>query len=180
MTKHPDCEDRCQVLEHKGYHSCTHTGRCEHLEDMISRASKTPRMDAAAGRAHATGKQGEAFVIELAEQYRVEGRQLESELENIRDQRDTFEELYAGSGFAVPSAFVSKQMHLLAMENGRLRFLLGEAITSMSHAEIFIGSREKMHPEGRRQWGELIDQMRGVIEAPQDCGNESAKLVGGE
>lgn len=28
---HPDCEDRCQLLEHKGYHTCAHTGRCEQL-----------------------------------------------------------------------------------------------------------------------------------------------------
>ena len=31
-SKHPDCEDRCQILEHKGYHDCTNTGRCELLE----------------------------------------------------------------------------------------------------------------------------------------------------
>ena len=32
MEKHPDCEDRCQILEHKGYHDCSQTGRCEWLE----------------------------------------------------------------------------------------------------------------------------------------------------
>ena len=48
---------------------------------LYSAASKTQRMDAAAGRAHATGKQGEAFAIELAEQYRVEGLKLEIELD---------------------------------------------------------------------------------------------------
>ena len=102
----------------------------------------------------------------------------------------------------------------LATENGRMRFLIGEAITSMSHAEVFIGSREKMHPEGRRQWSELLDRLHEVIadsptvsdivcltpeigcstpkgcslfgckkidpEPPQECGNESALLVGGE
>ncbi len=73
-----------------------------------------------------------------------------------------------------------QQINRLAFENGRLRFLLGEAITSMSHAEVFIGSREKMHPEGRRQWGELIDRMREVLEPAQECGNESARLEGGE
>ena len=34
MKKHPDCEDRCQILEHKGYYDCTNTGRCEFLEAM--------------------------------------------------------------------------------------------------------------------------------------------------
>ena len=70
----------------------------------------------------------------------------------------------------------------LSFENGRMRFLIGEAITSMSHAETFISSREKMHPEGRRQWDELIDRLREVIadSEPEPLGNESALLVGGE
>ena len=70
----------------------------------------------------------------------------------------------------------------LAFENGRMRFLIGEAITSMSHAEKFIESREKMHPTGVRQWGELIDRLREVIadSEPEPLGNESALLVGGE
>ena len=28
MNKHLDCEDRCQLLEHKGYHDCTFAGEC--------------------------------------------------------------------------------------------------------------------------------------------------------
>lgn len=70
----------------------------------------------------------------------------------------------------------------LAFENGRMRFLIGEAITSMIHAETFISSREKMHPEGRRQWGELIDRLQEVLtdSEPEPLGNESALLVGGE
>ena len=70
----------------------------------------------------------------------------------------------------------------LSFENGRMRFLIGEAIAYMSHAETFIESREKMHPEGRRQWGELIDRLREVIadSEPEPLGNESALLVGGE
>ena len=69
----------------------------------------------------------------------------------------------------------------LATENGRMRFLIGEAIAYMSHAETFIESREKMHPEGVRQWGELIDRLREVIadSEPEPLGNESALLVGG-
>lgn len=70
----------------------------------------------------------------------------------------------------------------LATENGRMRFLIGEAITYMCHAETFIESREKMHQEGVRQWGELIDRLREVIadSEPEPLGNESALLVGGE
>ena len=34
MNKHPNCADHCQILEHKGYHDCTNTGRCELLEAM--------------------------------------------------------------------------------------------------------------------------------------------------
>ena len=69
----------------------------------------------------------------------------------------------------------------LATENGRMRFLIGEAITYMCHAEKFIESREKMHPTGVRQWGELIDRLREVIadSEPEPLGNESALLVGG-
>lgn len=70
----------------------------------------------------------------------------------------------------------------LAFENGRLRFLVSEVITYMSHAETFICSREKMAPEGQRQWGELIDRLRETIadSGPEPLGNESALLVGGE
>ena len=69
----------------------------------------------------------------------------------------------------------------LSFENGRMRFLIGEAITYMSHAEVFIESREKMHPTGVQQWGELIDRLREVIadSEPEPLGNESALLVGG-
>ena len=30
QEKHPDCEDKCQLKEHKGYHDCSRTGRCEY------------------------------------------------------------------------------------------------------------------------------------------------------
>ena len=32
MKKHRYCEDKCQILEHKGYHTCAQTGRCEYLD----------------------------------------------------------------------------------------------------------------------------------------------------
>jgi hypothetical protein len=31
LNKHPDCEDHCQLREHKGYDSCQRTGRCEYF-----------------------------------------------------------------------------------------------------------------------------------------------------
>lgn len=31
MNKHPDCEDRCQLREHKGYISCHLTEECAYL-----------------------------------------------------------------------------------------------------------------------------------------------------
>jgi hypothetical protein len=78
--------------------------------------------------------------------------------------------------------YAMQMANKLAFENGRMRFLIGEAITYMSHAETFIESRQKMHPEGVRQWGELIDRLREVIadSGPEPLGNESARLVGGE
>ena len=33
MKKHPDCEDRCQLLEHKGYRDCYMTGLCARATD---------------------------------------------------------------------------------------------------------------------------------------------------
>lgn len=30
-AKHPDCEDRCQLREHKGYISCSQTGECAYM-----------------------------------------------------------------------------------------------------------------------------------------------------
>ena len=74
-----------------------------------------------------------------------------------------------------------QRVNRLAFENGRMRFLIVEAITSMSHAETFITSREKMHTTGVQQWGELIDRLREVIadSEPEPLGNESALLVGG-
>lgn len=75
-----------------------------------------------------------------------------------------------------------QQVNRLAFENGRMRFLIGEAITSMSHAEIFLETREKMHPTGVQLWGELIDRMRQVLDDQEErepLGNESARLEGG-
>ena len=31
-NKHPDCEDRCQLFEYKGYVSCEITGACQFVE----------------------------------------------------------------------------------------------------------------------------------------------------
>lgn len=38
MDKHNDCQDRCQITEHKGYRACEQTsGECEALRDEIRR-----------------------------------------------------------------------------------------------------------------------------------------------
>ena len=68
----------------------------------------------------------------------------------------------------------TKIISRLATENGRLRFLIGEAITYMSHADTFIGSREKMHLEGRTQWRELIGRMRDAL---ADCKREDQRFL---
>lgn len=65
-----------------------------------------------------------------------------------------------------------QQITRLAFENGRMRYLIGEAITAMSHAEVFITSREKMHPTGVQLWGELIERL-------QQCLNEQSKRCSG-
>lgn len=57
-----------------------------------------------------------------------------------------------------------KQINRLAFENGRMRFLIGEAITSMSHAETFIRSREKMHPTGVDLWCELVNRLQECLD----------------
>jgi len=57
-----------------------------------------------------------------------------------------------------------KQINRLAFENGRMRFLIGEAIERMISAERFLESREKMCSEVLRQWGDLIDRLQEVIE----------------
>ena len=33
MKRHPDCEDGCQLHEHKGYTSCFATGECAYAEE---------------------------------------------------------------------------------------------------------------------------------------------------
>ena len=52
----------------------------------------------------------------------------------------------------------------LAFENGRMRFLIGEAITTMSHAETFIRTREKMHPTGVDLWCELVNRLQECLD----------------
>ena len=34
MKTSVECDDNCQISEHKGYRSCMHTGQCELLNDM--------------------------------------------------------------------------------------------------------------------------------------------------
>ena len=58
-----------------------------------------------------------------------------------------------------------QQIGRLSLENGRMRSLISQAIANMEHAEIFITSKEMMHPDGRQQWHYLIGRMQAVIDA---------------
>lgn len=58
-----------------------------------------------------------------------------------------------------------QQINRLAFENGRMRFLIGEAITTMNHAQTFIRSREKMHPTGIDLWCDLLNQMQECLDS---------------
>lgn len=40
IGKHPDCYDRCQILEHKDYHTCQQTGRCEQYDAALTQGTK--------------------------------------------------------------------------------------------------------------------------------------------
>lgn len=57
-----------------------------------------------------------------------------------------------------------KQINRLAFENGRMRFLIGEVITTMNHAETFIRSREKMHRTGIDLWCELVNRLQQCLD----------------
>lgn len=57
-----------------------------------------------------------------------------------------------------------KQINRLAFHNGRMRFLIGEAITTMLHAETFIRTREKMHPTGIDLWCELVNRLQECLD----------------
>jgi hypothetical protein len=46
----------------------------------------------------------------------------------------------------------------------RLRSLIKEAHTTMNHAEVFIGSREKMHSTGEELYRELLYQLEAELE----------------
>ena len=56
-------------------------------------------------------------------------------------------------------------IHDLAEERMRredrslLDFLLDDVLSTMGHARVFIASREKMHPEGIRQYDELMESL---------------------
>lgn len=68
-----------------------------------------------------------------------------------------------------------KQINRLAFENGRMRFLIGEAITTMNHAETFIRSREKMHRTGIDLWCELVNRLQECLD---DQNNRCAECGG--
>lgn len=93
----------------------------------------------------------------------------------MNEREELFCEKLMARGWSTPD-----KTNELQNENARLRLLIDEAITSMSHAEVFITSREKMHSVGVKKWGELLDRMREAIDPDEEIGNASALLVGGE
>ena len=42
MIRHEDCEDRCALKEHKGYHICSLSGRCELSTDAPPARGHSP------------------------------------------------------------------------------------------------------------------------------------------
>lgn len=62
-----------------------------------------------------------------------------------------------------------KKLSALAFENGRMDFLIGEAISAMSRAERFLNSREHFRPEHRQEWIDLVDRMQAVLDARKEA-----------
>lgn len=48
-------------------------------------------------------------------------------------------------------------------ENCHLKKLLKEAHTTMAHAKVFIGTRQKMHSAGQDLYEELLNDIEAVI-----------------
>lgn len=88
MNKHPDCEDRCQILEHKGYHDCTHTGRCEQLAAMTTDTAArvpTPRTDSMEPWQCVSGTDDyDRVPADFARQLEREARTLEAQLADTK------------------------------------------------------------------------------------------------
>lgn len=61
--------------------------------------------------------------------------------------------------------YALKQIHRLAFENGQMRHLLSEVITTMDHAQTFIRTREKMHPTGIDLYCDLIARINETLNA---------------
>ena len=93
----------------------------------------------------------------------------------MNEREEHFCEKLIECGWATPD-----EKNELQNDNSRLRLLIDDAIRYMSHAELFLTSRERMHPIGIEQLWELIDRMRKELDGVEMLGNESALLVGGE
>ena len=59
VNKHESCADRCQILEHKGYHDCSQTGRCEVLEATPKGERYAAYLDGCASWAASVTKSGD-------------------------------------------------------------------------------------------------------------------------
>ncbi len=49
--------------------------------------------------------------------------------------------------------------------------LLDEILVTLRHARVFIKTREKMHPEGVRQYDDLIDRLHALVSGSGERGN---------
>lgn len=45
---------------------------------------------------------------------------------------------------------------------------LDDIIITLKHAHVFITSREKMHPEGVRQYEALLEKLSGLVPEPKE------------
>ena len=72
---------------------------------------------------------------------------------------------FASDIFPKEEAMTDDNIHDLAEERARredrslLDFLLDDVLSTMGHARVFIASREKMHPEGIRQYDEFMESL---------------------
>jgi porphobilinogen deaminase len=61
----------------------------------------------------------------------------------------------------------SDEIERVKAERDALKNLLAECETTLAHARVFIGTREKMHPDGQFLYDELLAQVRAYRAAHQ-------------
>ncbi len=51
---------------------------------------------------------------------------------------------------------------MCSLKGDTMESLKEEILTTLNHAQFFIGSRQKMHPAGRELYQELIDKIQAI------------------